>query len=160
MSSPAAHPTSTGTTRDPRTLRREDFPEVQRVSTRWADNDMYGHLNNAVYYELFDSVLNAWLIRETGIDETSTPTLGVVAESSCRFYSELAYPHPIDVGVRVERIGTKSVTFAFGLFADGSDDIAAHGLWAQVYIDRAGRHTVPIPDDVRAVCERSLSAQP
>lgn len=143
---------------DPRSLTRADFPEMQRVSTRWADNDMYGHLNNAVYYELFDSVLNAWLIRETGTDETTTPTLGVVAESSCRFYAELAYPHPVDVGVRVERVGTKSVTFAFGLFADGSDAIAAHGLWAQVYIDRAGRHSVPIPEDVRAVVDRALAA--
>lgn len=130
------------------------------MTTRWADNDMYGHLNNAVYYELFDAVLNAWLIRETGTDEVSTPTLGVVAESSCRFYRELAYPEPIDVGVRVERIGTKSVTFAFGLFAEGSEEIAAHGLWAQVYIDRAGRHSVPIPADVRAVIERAHAAQP
>ena len=144
---------------DPRTLERSDFPEIQRVSTRWSDNDMYGHLNNAVYYELFDAVLNAWLIRETGTDEVSTPTLGVVAESSCRFYAELAYPEPIDVGVRVERLGTKSVTFAFGLFAQGSDDIAAHGLWAQVYIDRAGRHSVPIPAEVRSVVERALAAQ-
>ncbi|KGN37445.1 acyl-CoA thioesterase [Knoellia subterranea] len=149
----------TGTAADPRLLRRSDFPEFQQVTTRWADNDMYGHLNNAVYYELFDAVLNAWLIRETGTDEVSTPTLGVVAESSCRFYQELAYPEPIDVGVRVERIGTKSVTFAFGLFAEGSDEIAAHGLWAQVYIDRAQRNSVPIPDDVRAVAERALAAQ-
>lgn len=152
-------PETPAKTADPRALRRSDFPEIQRVTTRWADNDMYGHLNNAVYYELFDSVLNAWLIRETGTDETSTSTLGVVAESSCRFYAELAYPNPIDVGVRVERIGTKSVTFAFGLFADGSDDIAAHGLWAQVYIDRAGRHTVAVPDDVREVVERAHAAQ-
>lgn len=152
--------TSPGNTADPRELRRSDFPEIQRMTTRWADNDMYGHLNNAVYYELFDAVLNAWLIRETGTDELSTPTLGVVAESSCRFYAELAYPEPIDVGVRVERIGTKSATFAFGLFAQGSDDIAAHGLWAQVYIDREQRHSVPIPTDVRAVIERAHAAQP
>jgi acyl-CoA thioester hydrolase len=152
-------PGTPGNTADPRALRRADFPEIQRMTTRWADNDMYGHLNNAVYYELFDAVLNAWLIRETGTDEVSTPTLGVVAESSCRFYAELAYPEPIDVGVRIERIGTKSVTFAFGLFAQGSDDIAAHGLWAQVYIDRAQRHSVPIPADVRAVIERARALQ-
>ncbi|KGN40739.1 acyl-CoA thioesterase [Knoellia aerolata] len=145
---------------DPRTLERSDFPEIQRVSTRWSDNDMYGHLNNAVYYELFDSVLNAWLIRETGIDETVSEAMGVVAESSCRFYSELAYPQPIDVGVRVERVGTKSVTFAFGLFAEGSDAIAAHGLWAQVYVDRDGRHTVALPTVVRDVVERTAAAQP
>lgn len=151
---------ATPRTLDPRTLTRDDFTVFRAMTTRWSDNDMYGHLNNAVYYELFDAVLNAWLIEETGTDEVTTPTMGVVAESSCRFYSELAYPHPIDVGVRVERIGTKSVTFAFGLFAGGSDDLAAHGLWAQVYVDRAGRHTVPIPDDVRAVADRTLAAQP
>ena len=145
--------------RDPRTLTRADFPEIQRVSTRWSDNDMYGHLNNAVYYELFDSVLNAWLIRETGIDETVSQAMGVVAESSCRFYSELAYPQPIDVGVRVERVGTRSVTFAFGLFTDGSDDLAAHGLWAQVYVDRTGRHRVALPPVVRDVVERAVAAQ-
>lgn len=141
---------------DPRTLRRSDFPEVQRVTTRWSDNDMFGHLNNAVYYELFDAALNAWLIRELGTDQASNPTMGVVAESSCRFFREVGYPEPLDVGVAVERIGRTSVTFTLGIFAADEEEIAAHGRWAQVSIDRDSRQPVPLPEDLRALLERSV----
>jgi acyl-CoA thioester hydrolase len=148
------------TEKDPRSLRRADFPEVQRVTTRWSDNDMFGHLNNAVYYELFDAALNAWLIRELGTDQASNPAMGVVAESSCRFYRELGYPEPLDVGVAVERVGRTSVTFVLGIFAADEEEIAAHGRWAQVYIDRETRETIPLPDDLRAVVERAAAHRP
>ena len=138
---------------------RADFPELARVTTRWSDNDMFGHLNNAVYYELFDSALNAWVIRETGIDESTAPVIGVVAESSCRFYREVAYPSELEVGVRIQRLGTRSIVFELGLFATGEPGIAAHGLWAQVYIDAASREVAAIPAPMRALCERALAAQ-
>ena len=144
-----------------RELRREDFAECSRVNTRWADNDQFGHLNNAVYYELFDSVLNAWLTRETGIDERYAAELGVVAESSCRFFSEVSYPSDVDVTVRTERVGRTSLVFELGLFVAGVDQIAAHGRWAQVYIDRETHQATPIPDAVRQLAERSwASARP
>lgn len=145
--------------RDPRTLLRTDFPEVATVTTRWSDNDMFGHLNNAVYYELFDSALNAWVIRETGIDESRAEVLGVVAESSCRFYREVGYPGDLEIGVRVRRLGTRSVVFELGLFEPQRDQIAAHGLWAQVYIDRTTRQPSPVPAPMRELCERALGAQ-
>ena len=111
---------------------------------------MFGHLNNAVYLELFDSVLNAWMQAETGIDENTAPTLGVVAETSCRYYREVSFPVTVEVGVRSNRLGRTSVLFEFGVFLPDDEQIAAHGLWAQVYVDRVTRRPVPIPDAVRA----------
>ncbi len=145
---------------DPRALLRSDVDDLSTVTTRWSDNDMFGHLNNAVYYELFDSALNAWMMRGTGIDENTAPVVGVVAESSCRFYAEVAYPGDVEVGVRVERIGTRSVTLELGLFVSGRDAVTAHGRWAQVYIDRETRQPVPVPDPVRAMLEAAIARRP
>lgn len=145
---------------DPRTLTRADFAELRPVPTRWSDNDMFGHLNNAVYLELFDSVLNAWMQEATGIDENVAPTLGVVAETSCRYYREVSFPVTVDVGVRPAHLGRTSVVFEFGLFTPGDDAIAAHGLWAQVYVDRETRRPVPIPDAVRTVLEDASRRSP
>jgi acyl-CoA thioester hydrolase len=149
--------TDAATSTDTRALTRADFVHVTRVTTRWADNDMFGHLNNAVYYEMFDSVLNAWIIEETGMDESTAPVIGVVVESSCRFHRELAYPTPVDVALRVEHLGRSSLLLRLGVFAADEEEIAADGLWAQVYVDRETRRPVPMPDDVRALAERSTT---
>jgi acyl-CoA thioester hydrolase len=146
---------SAATTRDPPTLTRAHFDYVVPATTRWSDNDMYGHLNNAVYYELFDSAINGWLITGAGTDVLALPELGVVAESGCRFFRELEYPRPLDVGVRVERLGTSSITYALGLFDAEQDDPAAVGHWVHVYIDRTSRSPVPIPAAVRDLLERA-----
>jgi acyl-CoA thioester hydrolase len=143
-------------THDPRELTLADFPVHRPVTTRWSDNDMYGHLNNAVYYELFDSAINGWLITGAGVDVMALPELGVVAESGCRYFRELEYPRPLDVGVRVERLGRSSITYSLGLFDAEADEPAALGHWVHVYIDRTSRSTVPIPLSVR---ELLLSAQ-
>jgi len=150
----------TAETPDPRTLRRGDFDRVTRVSTRWADNDMFGHLNNAVYYELFDSAINAWMIEGAGVDESTSPEIGVVAESGCRFLRELAYPEPVDVAIRVARLGRSSITYELGLYAASAQDIAAYGQWVHVYVGRDSRTAVPIPAPVREVLERALAARP
>lgn len=131
-------------------LLREDFAHVERVTTRWADNDVFGHLNNAVYYELADSAINRWFIAGTGIDETSEPVIGVVAESSCCYLRELSYPGEVDVAVRVERVGRSSVVLGFAVYAADSPEPAAVGRWVQVSIDVGTRRSVPIPDPVRA----------
>jgi acyl-CoA thioester hydrolase len=91
-----------------RALTLDDFPVQRSVTTRWSDNDMYGHLNNAVYYELFDTAVNGWLAAQSGIDAASTPELGVVAESGCTFHREIGFPEPVTVGLRVERLGRSS----------------------------------------------------
>ena len=142
---------------DPTVLRRADFDEVTRVSTRWADNDMFGHLNNAVYYELFDSAINAWMIDGAGVDESTSPEIGVVAESGCRFLRELGYPEPVDVGIRVARLGRTSITYELGLFAASEEEIAAYGRWVHVYIGRESRATIPIPAPIRALLDGAVA---
>jgi acyl-CoA thioester hydrolase len=148
------------TDRDPRSLTRADFDGLDTVTTRWADNDMFGHLNNAVYLELFDSVLNDWLVRGTGIDESTAPAQGVVAESTVRYFAEVSYPGSLEVGVRVARVGRTSAVLELGLFAPGSDTVAAHCTWVQVYVDSATRRPTPLPDAVRSLLERTLASQP
>ena len=143
----------------PETLTRAHFDHVTSVTTRWSDNDMYGHLNNAVYYELFDSAINGWLVTGADVDVMASPELGVVAESGCRFFRELEYPRPLDVAVRVERLGRSSITYALGLFDAQSADIAALGHWVHVYIDRDSRASVPMPATVREVLERAVAAR-
>jgi acyl-CoA thioester hydrolase len=140
---------------DPRTLTQGHFDYVVSATTRWSDNDMYGHLNNAVYYELFDSAINGWLITGAGTDVLSLPELGVVAESGCRFFRELEYPRRLEVAVRVERLGRSSITYALGLFDAEREELAALGHWVHVYIDRTSRAPVPIPAAVRELLERA-----
>jgi acyl-CoA thioester hydrolase len=146
-------------TGDARTLTRAHFDHVVRATTRWSDNDMYGHLNNAVYYQLFDSAINGWLITGAGVDVMALPELGVVAESGCRYFRELEFPRRLDVGVRVERLGRSSITYALGLFDAEADELAALGHWVHIYIDRTSRSTVPIPPAIRELLERAVQAR-
>ena len=147
---------------DPRTLTLADFPVHRPVTTRWSDNDMYGHLNNAVYYELFDSVINGWQAEHVTIDPMSDASQGVVAESSCAFYAEVAFPAPLVVGLRVVRLGRSSVTYELGLFLDpdrattADPAIKALGHWVHVEIDSVTRRPTPIPDHLRRLMETAV----
>jgi len=136
-------------------LTSRDFPVQWPVLTRWADNDMFGHLNNAVYYQLFDTAINGWINTTLGIDPLTMPSLGIVAESGCRYLSELSFPAQLVVGLAVTRLGRSSVTYRLGVFraddANGERPIAALGHWVHVYIDRASRRPQPIPDPIRAL---------
>jgi len=137
--------------REGRGLRPDDFPVRRTVTTRWSDNDSYGHLNNAVYYEIYDSVINAWLGEATGIATPDLPALGVVAASGCEYFGEVSFPEPVTVGLAVTRIGRSSVTYRLGVFPCGAGDlgdIAALGTWTHVYVDPDTRRPVPIPDVV------------
>jgi acyl-CoA thioester hydrolase len=134
-------------------LTSADFPVLWPVLTRWADNDMFGHLNNAVYYQLFDTAINAWITTSTGVDPLNIPELGIVAESGCRFFSELAFPESLEVGLAVTRLGRSSVTYRLGVFKAAQQSIAALGHWVHVYVDRDSRRPVPIPDATRALLE-------
>ncbi|OBH12168.1 thioesterase family protein [Mycobacterium sp. E1747] len=136
-------------------LTSDDFPVLWPVGTRWADNDMFGHLNNAVYYQLFDTAINAWINTSTGLDPLSTPALGIVAESGCRYFSELHFPEGLTVGVAVTRLGRSSVTYRLGVFQGARDGqpqpITALGHWVHVYVDRASRKPIEIPDPIRSL---------
>ena len=137
-----------------------DFGVHWPVQTRWTDNDMFGHLNNAVYYQLFDTAINSWIGSRAGVDPMAAPWLGVVAESSCRYLAEVAFPSDLVVGLAVTRLGTSSVTYRTGLWAAGPDArlaagpdarLAAVGSWVHVYVDRQTRRPVPIPDPIRTL---------
>ena len=136
-------------TDDPKALRRNDFPVLREVPTRWSDVDAYGHVNNVVHYAVFDTAVNAWLMEATGEDVRRWPQLGLVVETSCRYLAELGFPAPITAGLRVERLGNSSIAYALALF--GADEApAAVGRFVHVYVDRETRRPVPVPDAVRA----------
>jgi acyl-CoA thioester hydrolase len=146
----------------PDQLTSSDFPVLWPVGTRWADNDMFGHLNNAVYYQLFDTAINAWITLGTGLDPTTVPALGVVAESGCRYFSELQFPQNLEVGLAVTRLGRSSVTYRLGVFqsAAGSGEgqprpVTALGHWVHVYVDRTSRKPIPIPDPIRSLLSKA-----
>lgn len=136
--------------------RVRDFPVTWAVQTRWTDNDMFGHLNNAIYYALWDSAINAWIARDAGADPMTDAALPLVAQSGCRYIGELAYPDDLVVGIGVDRIGSSSVTFRLALYAAGAepeDPVAAVGSWVHVYVDRVTRRPCPIPPEARVVYE-------
>ena len=132
---------------------RAAFVRFVAFATRWSDNDAYGHLNNAVYYALFDSAVNAILIEAGLLDPASSSIIGLVVESNCRFYASLAYPEPAEVGVAVEHLGRSSVRYHFAAFKVGATEAAAAGRYTHVYVERATNRPVPIPDEHRRLME-------
>jgi acyl-CoA thioester hydrolase len=139
-------------------LTSRDFPVLWPVLTRWADNDMFGHLNNAVYYQLFDTAINGWIQTNVELDPVTSTAQGIVAESGCRYFSELHFPQRLVVGLAVTRLGRSSVTYRLGIIraaeelaGEGEQKIAALGHWVHVYIDRTTRRPVPIPDAIRSL---------
>ena len=122
---------------------------LRPLATRWADDDVYGHVNNVVYYAFFDTAVNGWLISATGLDIRTLPAIGVVVETSCRFFASLAFPEPVECGLALERLGTTSVTYRLAIFGSGAA-AAATGRFVHVYVDAATRRPVPVPDVVRA----------
>jgi acyl-CoA thioester hydrolase len=131
---------------------RGDYVAWETVTTRWADIDVYGHMNNARYFELMDTVVNNHLLAAIGRDVRDLPAIGVVAEVGCRYFAEIGYPAPVDVGVAVDKVGTSSVVYRVGLFQGEGDTAAAEGRFVHVYVDNTGpaRRVVPMPEEVRA----------
>jgi acyl-CoA thioester hydrolase len=132
------------------TPERDDFPALRRISTRWADNDVYGHVNNVVYYSFFDTAVNGWLIEATGVDIRELPAIGLVAESSCRFLAPLSFPDPVVAGLSLERLGRSSVIYRIGLFCGEASTPVAVGRFVHVYVDRQTRTPTPVPSEIRA----------
>jgi len=137
---------------------REGYPYVLEIPTRWADNDIYGHVNNATYYAYFDTAVNRHLTDHGLLLPGESPVVGIVVETMCRFHRSLAFPDTIEAGVRVTKIGNSSVTYGLALFRRGDPEPAATGHFVHVYVDRATRRPVPVPAEVRAGLEPLIRA--
>lgn len=129
--------------------KRSDYVHFQPHTTRWGDNDTYGHLNNVVHYMLFDSTVNQWLISNGLLDPKGSAPIGLVAETGCRYHGETSYPNIIAAGLRVAKIGSSSVRYELGLFQSDAEEAAAEGFFIHVYVDAATRRPCPIPDATR-----------
>ncbi len=141
------------TTDDQRT--RNDYPYFREIQTRWKDNDIYGHVNNIVYYEYIDTVVNGHMIDEGGFDIHNDPAIGIIPETRCRYLKPLSHPEILDAGLRVTKLGRTSVVYEIGLFRRGEDDPAAIGYFVHVFVERAAQHrTTPIPDKIRRALSR------
>jgi acyl-CoA thioester hydrolase len=129
---------------------RHAYPFFTRITTRWMDNDLYGHINNVVYYSFFDTAVNGYLIDRGALDIHGGGVIGLVVETHCNFFAPLQFPHTVEAGVRVGRVGNSSVRYEIGLFADAAATSAASGHFVHVYVERDSRRPVPLPKELLA----------
>lgn len=137
----------------PQPQAREAFAHFAPIATRWMDNDVYGHLNNVVHYSLFDTAVNRLLIEAGALDIQAGGVIGLVVHTQCHYFESLAFPQVVTAGIRVEQLGRSSVRYGLGLFGDAAPLAAAIGQFTHVYVDRATRRPVPLPERLRAVLE-------
>jgi acyl-CoA thioester hydrolase len=140
----------------PQPQPREAYRAFRTITTRWMDNDQYGHVNNVVYYSWFDTAVNAHLIEQGALDTAAGSTIGFVVETQCHYFTPLAFPQNVQAGIRVTHIGSSSVRYEVGLFAEGAPATAACGHFVHVYVDRATQRPVPLPAALKAVLEPLL----
>ncbi|WP_242008146.1 acyl-CoA thioesterase [Sphingomonas ginsenosidivorax] len=147
--------TQTGRTMMPQTpLRpRAHYVAWMPITTRWSDNDAYGHVNNAIYYHWFDTAVNAWLIAAGLLDIAQGDPIGLVVDTRCRYARSVAYPEPVEIGLALGRLGRSSVTYELGAFRIGEDQPVAEAAFTHVYVGRASRRPTPLPDDWRSKLE-------
>ena len=136
---------------------RGGYKAFRTISTRWMDNDAYGHVNNVVYYSWFDTAVNGWLIEQGVLDIHGGASIGLVIETQCNYFAPIAFPQTVEAGLRVARLGSSSVRYEVGLFIQGEPTTAAKGHFVHVYVDRASRRPQPLPAALRAALE-SLQA--
>ena len=127
------------------------------VTTRWMDNDVYGHVNNVTYYSYFDTAANLFLIQEGGLDIHASDVIGVVVESRCNYHEAVAYPEKLTAMLRVDKLGTRAVTWGIGVFRDGGEHAAAQGHFVHVFVDRKTRTSVAIPERIRAALQHIIA---
>ncbi|MGC4079869.1 MAG: thioesterase family protein [Rubrivivax sp.] len=137
----------------PQPLPRSHYPRFDLITTRWMDNDVYGHVNNVVYYSFFDTAVNRWLIDAGALDIHAGEVIGLVVETQCHYFAPLAFPQRIDAGLRVAHLGRSSVRYEVGLFAEGEPTTAAAGHFIHVYVDRATRRPVALPPALLAALQ-------
>ena len=137
----------------PESRARDYYRRFHAMTTRWSDNDAYGHVNNSVHYLWFDSAVNAWMVEQGLLDVQQGDPIGLVVETGCRYFAPLAYPQSVEIGMRVARLGSSSVTWHLGIFAEGENAPASEGHFTHVIVDREHRRSVPIPEDWRRAYE-------
>ena len=139
---------------------REAFVHFESIATRWMDNDVYGHLNNVVHYSLFDTAVNRMLIEAGALDIHAGAVIGLVVHTQCHYFESLAFPQTVHAGIRVEQLGRSSVRYGIGLFGGEAATTAAIGQFTHVYVDRATRRPVPLPDALRGMLEPLVRPEP
>lgn len=138
---------------------RSDYARMRKITTRWMDNDVYGHVNNVVYYSFFDTVVNATLIEEGLLDPVNSDVIGLVVETGCKYAAALSFPEDVDACICVTKIGTSSVRYEVGLFKPGLEEAAAEGFFVHVYVDAATRRPTSLPAPLRAFLETLQTPQ-
>ncbi|PHP68798.1 thioesterase [Zhengella mangrovi] len=136
---------------------RDAYLVFRSITTRWSDNDVYGHMNNVVHYSLFDTAVNAWLIEAGVLDIHGGEQVGLVVETGCRYFAEMAFPDVVTAGIRVAKLGTSAVTYEIGLFRNDDATAAAEGRFVHVYVDKASRKPMPLNAPLRALLETALA---
>ena len=129
-------------------IKRKDYKVFYPMSTRWMDNDIYGHVNNVTYYSYFDTAVNKYLIENAGLDIHNSPIVGYVVHSNCNYVSGLSFPDVIEIGLRVDKIGNSSVTYAIGVFKKGAEKVSARGEFIHVFVNRKENKSVSIPKSI------------
>lgn len=143
-----------------RPSNRTAYRAFRAITTRWMDNDPYGHMNNVVHYSLFDTAVNGWLVEQGVLDFRSGAQVGLVVETGCRYFSEMAFPDIVTAGLRVARLGTSSVRYEVGLFRNDEAEAAAEGFFVHVYVDRVSRRPAPLSAGLRRALETIATGDP
>jgi acyl-CoA thioester hydrolase len=133
---------------------REGYRHFLTITTRWMDNDVYGHINNVQYYSFFDTAVNRYLIDQGVLDIHRGEVIGLVVETYCNYFSSAAFPDDIEAGIRVAHLGRSSVRYEVGLFVEGREEAIAQGYFVHVYVDRESRKSVDLPESLRAVLSK------
>ncbi len=140
----------------PEIKTRSQYSFLFPIQTRWADNDIYGHVNNVTYYSYFDTAANALLIQKTNFDIHHSPIIGLVVNSSCNFLEELTYPEVIEVGVAISKIGNSSLTYDLSIFKQGKQQASAQGQFVHVFVERETKKSTSIPQEMRDALQMYL----
>ena len=137
-------------------INRSDYKYFHLITTRWMDNDVYGHINNVTYYSYFDTAVNQHMIDKAGFVIEGAPIVGYVVHTNCNFIASIAHPNEIEVGVHVKKMGNSSVTYGVGIFKKGEDTACAYGDFVHVFVNRAENKSVAIPSTIRTALEKIL----
>ncbi|MGL5167066.1 MAG: acyl-CoA thioesterase [Afipia sp.] len=147
-------------TERPKPDKRSTYAYFQMMTTRWMDNDSYRHMNNTTYYSFFDTIVNQYLIENGVLDIEKSPVIGLVAETTCRYFKSIGFPSKINVGLRVGHLGNSSIRYEIGLFKDDEDEASAHGHFIHVYVDRESGRPTAIPVKMKSVVAPLRRAAP
>ena len=137
-------------------IHRNDYHHFHPITTRWMDNDVFGHVNNVTYYSYFDTAVNRYLIEQGGFEFQNTPIVGYVVHSSCDYRSSIAFPDTLEIGINVKKLGNSSVTYGLAVFKKGNAEAAAVGSFVHVFVNRMDNKAVPIPSPIRTALQKLM----